>query len=452
MSLKLSIRLRLTLWYSAALAAIILCFTLGVYWSVRSSLLNSLDAQLERDLATVTRVARDQPNEINELAQHGSVDLFQVRERNVVLAETGDWSRAAMEKAPPSPTHQRPWSWVAPSGLGFRLKALTVTAPGRAYLITVAEDEANLRASLKSLSTILSLGVPLALVLALIGGYLLAGRVLAPIETMAAKAREITADRLSERLPVEQDDEFGKLAQVFNQTFARLEESFDRLRRFTSDASHELRTPLTAIRSVGEVGLRKGLDADALREVISSMLEEADRLTKLVDSLLTLSRAESGTLKLRPEPTNLVALVSEVIECLEVLAEEKEQNIALMACQEVVAGIDRGTVRQALMNVLDNAIKYSPQGSRISVCVEVSAGEATVEISDGGPGIAPEHAKKVFDRFYRIDSGRSREVGGTGLGLAIARWAVEVNGGRIELESEQGKGSIFRIVVPVQRT
>lgn len=452
MSLKLSIRLRLTLWYSAALAAIILCFTLGVYWSVRSSLLHSLDAQLERDLATVTRVARDQPNEINELAQHGSVDLFQVREGNVVLAETGDWSRAAMEKAPPSPTHQRPWSWVAPSGLGFRLKALTVTAPGHAYLITVAEDEANLRASLESLSTILSLGVPLALVLALIGGYLLAGRVLAPIETMAGKAREITADRLSERLPVEQDDEFGKLAQVFNQTFARLEESFDRLRRFTSDASHELRTPLTAIRSVGEVGLRQGLDAEALREVISSMLEEADRLTKLVDSLLTLSRAESGTLKLKPEPTNLVALVSEVIECLEVLAEEKEQNIALMACQEAVAGIDRGTVRQALMNVLDNAIKYSPQGSRITVCVVVSAGEATVEVSDGGPGIAPEHTKKVFDRFYRIDSGRSREVGGTGLGLAIARWAVEVNGGRIELVSESGKGSIFRIVLPVRRS
>ncbi|GFO70397.1 two-component sensor histidine kinase [Geomonas limicola] len=446
-----SIRLRLTLWYSAALAAIILCFALGVYWSVRSSLLSSLDAQLERDLATVTRVARDEPNEIHELAQHGSVDLFQVREGSVVLAETGDWIKAGLEKAQLAGTNRGPRSWTGPGGNSYRLDALTVTAPGHLYQVVVAEDERDLRASLKSLKFILLLGVPLALALALIGGYFLAGRFLAPLAAMAQKAGEITADRLSERLPYGQDDEFGKLAQVFNATFARLEASFERLRRFTSDASHELRTPLTAIRSVGEVGLQKGQDAAALREVIASMLEEADRLTELVDSLLTLSRAESGTLQLKPEPTELGVLAAEVVECLEVLAEEKEQSLVLEANQAVLADIDRATLRQALMNILDNAVKYSPEGTRITIRTAVAAGKAALEVQDSGPGIAEEHIAKVFERFYRIDSARSREVGGTGLGLAIARWAVELNGGQISVDSEPGKGCTFRITLPLGR-
>ncbi|MBJ6726825.1 sensor histidine kinase [Geomesophilobacter sediminis] len=442
-----SIRLRLTLWYAAALATIILCFALGVYWSVRSSLLRSLDAQLKRDLGTVSRVIRDEPNEINELAQHGSVDLFQVREENVVLAETGDWSKAALEKANAA-TLPGSWSWMAPSGLSFRIESVSVTAPGHTYQVSVAEDEQNLRASLKSLGFILALGIPVALALALIGGYLLAGRVLAPIGAMAAKAREITADRLSERLPVEHDDEFGRLARVFNDTFARLEESFERLRRFTSDASHELRTPLTAIRSVGEVGLRKGTDPEALREAIGSMLEEADGLTRLVDSLLTISRAEAGTLQLKREPTDLAALAREVVDCLEVLAEEKEQAIHLEAAEEVIADLDRSTLRQGLLNIIDNAVKYAPRGGQVWVHVWDAGDEAFLEVRDDGPGIAAEHQPRVFDRFYRIDSGRSREVGGTGLGLAIARWAVEVNGGCIRLTSQPGHGSTFTIVVP----
>lgn len=445
---RLSIRLRLTLWYSAALAIIILCFALGVYWSVRSSLLKSLDAQLERDLATVTRVVRDEPQEINELAQHGSVDLFQVREGNVVV-ETGDWTKAALEKAETTRATGAASSWAGPSGNGFRIKAVTVTSPGHSYQVTVAEDERNLRASLSSLGVILSLGVPLALALALIGGHFLAGRVLAPIGAMAQKAGEITADRLSQRLPYGSDDEFGQLARVFNATFARLEESFERLRRFTSDASHELRTPLTTLRSVGEVGLQKGLDAAALREVIASMLEEADRLTELVDNLLTLSRAESGTLKLKPEPSELGVLAAEVIEFLEVLAEEKEQTITLQANRAVPIDIDRTTLRQALMNILDNAIKYAAPGTEIAVRTTAAGEEAIIEVQDAGPGIAQEHLARVFDRFYRVDSGRSRDVGGTGLGLAIARWAVEMNGGRITVESTPGKGSTFRITLPL---
>jgi heavy metal sensor kinase len=443
-----SIRIRLTLWYAAALAAIILIFALGIYLFVRSSLLQQTDRQLGKDFATVARVVTDEPAEINELAKHGSVNLFQVFEGNEVVAETDDWSRTGLEKASAG-NIGKPWSWKAPNGLPYRLRQATVTSIGHAYLVRVAEDEQTLRQSLESLALILIIGIPVALALAVIGGYLLAGRVLAPIGAMAAKAGEITAERLSERLPVEDpQDEFGRLAAVFNRTFARLEDSFERLRRFTADASHELRTPLTAIRSVGEVGLQEHLDAAACREVIASMLEEADRLTKLVDSLLTLSRADAGTASIRREPTDLSALAREVVECLQVLAEEKEQRLTVDAGEPVSALIDPTTLRQALLNLVDNAIKYTPARGRMEVTVRRMGSDAVIQVADDGPGIAEEHRERIFDRFYRIDTGRSREMGGTGLGLAITRWGVEVNGGRIELESAEGHGSIFRIVLP----
>jgi heavy metal sensor kinase len=273
--------------------------------------------------------------------------------------------------------------------------------------------------------------------------------VLAPIGAMAAKAGEITAEHLSERLPVEDPhDEFGRLATVCNQTFARLEDSFERLRRFTADASHELRTPLTALRSVGEVGLQENNDAAACREVIASMLEETDRLTKLVDSLLTLSRADAGSVPIIREQTDLSALAIDVADCIQVLAEEKEQSLVVDAAEPVFAEIDPTTLRQALLNLVDNAVKYTPQQGHISVVVRKTPAEAIIEVIDDGCGIPKEHQARIFDRFYRIDKGRSRDMGGSGLGLAITSWAVEVNGGCIELESEEGHGSRFRIVLP----
>ena len=238
-----SVRIRLTIWYALALAAIVLSFALAIQLVVRASLLQQIDRQLEKDFATVARVITDEPAEINELAQHGSVNLFQVFEGNEVVAETGDWSRAGLEKGSLAKTGI-PWSWEAPNGLPYRMKQARVTSIGHTYLVRTAEDEQTMRRALQSLTLILGIGIPCALALALIGGYLLAGRALAPVSAMAAKAGEITAERLSERLPVDNPhDEFGRLAAVFNQTFARLEDSFERLRRFTADASHELRTP-----------------------------------------------------------------------------------------------------------------------------------------------------------------------------------------------------------------
>jgi signal transduction histidine kinase len=236
---------------------------------------------------------------------------------------------------------------------------------------------------------------------------------------------------------------------VFNDTFARLERSFAQMRRFTADASHELRTPLTAIRSVGEVGLRAPRDEKAYRDIIGTMLEEVDRLRHLVEGLLTLSRADAGAVKLTPEPVDLAALAREVVHHLGVLAEEKHQSLAVEAVQPVQVWVDRLVLRQAVINVVDNAIKYSPAEAHIRVVVQEQLSSATLAVIDTGPGIAPQHRARIFDRFYRVDTARSRQRGGTGLGLSIARWAVEAHGGHIELESEEGRGSTFRIVLPV---
>jgi signal transduction histidine kinase len=203
------------------------------------------------------------------------------------------------------------------------------------------------------------------------------------------------------------------------------------------------------MRSVGEVALRNTLDASTYRDVIGSMLEEVDRLTRLVESLLTLTRADSGKIHLTRETVDLGALAGNVIDQLRVLADEKQQDLTLQARIAVRAVADAGLLRHALMNLIHNAIKYTPNGGTISVELNaMSSGQAVIEVQDTGPGISAEHRDRIFDRFYRVDAGRSREEGGVGLGLAIARWAIEANGGRIELASGRGRGSLFRVLLP----
>jgi heavy metal sensor kinase len=286
------------------------------------------------------------------------------------------------------------------------------------------------------------------LALGAFGGFWIARRALAPLSRLADRSQHITAEQLHERLPVEGASlELDQLAAAFNDALARLEGSFDQLKRFTADVSHELRTPLTALRTVGEVALRGNHDPEGYREVIGSMLEEVDRLTRLTDELLTLARADAGEAKLRREPVELGALAREVAGHLSVLAEEKEQALQVEA-EPVVVSADRTVLRQALVNLVVNAIKYSLPRTRIRIGSGRRGDAAFLQVADAGPGIAPEHHARLFERFYRVDKSRSREMGGTGLGLALVKWAAEAHGGQVELGSELGRGSTFRILLP----
>jgi heavy metal sensor kinase len=320
---------------------------------------------------------------------------------------------------------------------------------GRPLLMRLAYSEEPLWDQFRKLLTALLLALPVALAAAGFASYVLARQALAPIERMVQRSEQIMPERLSERLPIDNpDDELGRLARVFNALLSRLEQAFDQMRRFTADASHELRTPLTAIRSVGEVGLRKSATREEYQSVIGSMLEEANRLTALIDNLLTISRADAGQVPLQTAEFSLMDLARESTALLEVLADEKSQKLQLEGDDGAMVRGDRMVLRQAAVNVLHNAIKFSPVGSSIFMRVWKQNGECFLSITDSGPGIAEEHWNKVFNRFYRVDRSRSADAGGTGLGLSIAQWAAELHGGKISLKSARGSGCAFQIELP----
>jgi heavy metal sensor kinase len=316
-------------------------------------------------------------------------------------------------------------------------------------LIRVGYGEESIRERVNAFLFAALIALPLSLAIAGIPAYQLAKKSLEPVQQMALRAEQITAAELSRRLPIPNpNDELGHLALVINELLDRLQQSFDQLRRFTSDASHELRTPLAAIRSVGEVGLQKGTSVSEHRETIGSMLEEVNRLTQLVDSLLTMSRADAAQVHLRISVFDIGRVLAEIIAVVEVLAGEKHQNVILHAGPPLDVKGDPLLIRQAVLNVLHNAIKYSPEGSVIEVRVSRDDKRVLITVTDNGPGIPFEHRAKVFDRFYRVDPARTRQTGGAGLGLSIARWAARAQGGDITiLDSELG--AAFLISVPL---
>jgi heavy metal sensor kinase len=427
-----SLKLRLTLWYALALAVVMAAYGAFVYLSLRHALYADLDDRLHEEIEVLPVVVRSSDGAVRWTAyEHGGEDADAARIE--VLAADG----RLLYRSP-----------GFRDGHGMRVRTEDKTVDGERVRIRAARSEEPIRHELNELLAVLLLGLPLGVGVAALGGYLLARRALRPVGRMAERAETITADRLSERLPIANpQDEMGRLAAVFNATLARLEASFDQLRRFTADASHEMRTPLAALKAVGEVGLSKAHEPAACREVVGSMLEEVDRLTRLVDSLLTLSRADAGKASIDRASVDLVALAEEVRQLLCVLADEKRQAVRVEGTGAVFVSCDRAILRQAIINVLDNAIRHSPDGRPIRIVVERGPAGPSIAVVDEGPGIAPEHLPRIFDRFYRIDPARSRDAGGTGLGLAIAKWAVEANGGRIEVESEIGRGSTFRIVL-----
>jgi heavy metal sensor kinase len=445
------VRSRLTLWYGAVLAGVLALFAAFALSFLYLSLRRELDATLHAEYEEAEEHVRAG---LGGTAAFGGADdgraLVEVWETDGTLVyRSRRLDQQELGGPPAGAAEPSPFSRVLRDGTPVRIRSGLHRLAGRRVLLRVALSEDGLRHEWHQLRLAILLGLPVAVAIAGIGGHWLAGRALAPLDRLAREAEKLTVDNLGQRLSVENpDDELGQLARVFNLSLARIEESFGQLRRFTADASHELRTPLTAIRAVGEVALQETQDPERYREAIGSMLEEADRLSRLVDSLLFLSRADAGQ-GLHRQEVVLVELVKGSVALLEILADERNERIEVRGDAGLKLAADPLLLRQALINLTDNAIKYSPRGAVIAIEVRRRAEEAVVEIADQGPGIPRAHVMRVFERFYRVDRGRSRDEGGAGLGLAIALWAVERHGGRIELQSEEGKGSTFRIVLPV---
>jgi heavy metal sensor kinase len=457
--LRRSLRLRLAVWYAVTSTLILLALGGMLLFVVGGRLLSELDRQLRDDFEMVeSRVTRDPEGNFRWLG-YGHKEEEQVDPWFEILSPAGS---ILLSEGPPSDlkmtsslVHREgtvaPFSTELQRHLHVRVLENSTRIADAPVVLRVIRPEAELRRAMAELGAVLAFGLPLAGVLSATGGYFIAHRSLSPISQIAARARQITADSLGGRLPVPNPhDELGRLAIVFNATLARLENSFAELRRFTADASHELRTPLTALRAVGEAALRSDAgDPKNLREALSSMLEETRRLSDLVDALLLLARADTDVIAVSLKHVNLAELLSEVRETLLVLAEEKNQRIEIIA-EQLIIPADRELFRLALLNLGHNAIRYSAEGLLIRLRVRQQEENAVVEVIDQGPGIAPQHQQKIFERFYRVDKARSRTSGGAGLGLSIARWAIQRQGGDIELESDVGRGSLFRIVMPNQ--
>lgn len=292
--------------------------------------------------------------------------------------------------------------------------------------------------------------IPIAVLISLVGGYLMAKNALRPVDEIVTQARKISAENLDLTIPVRNPrDEIGRLGTTINAMLTRLHQSFAQVRQFSADASHELRTPLTIMRGEIELALRNPKTPEEYRAVLESALEEIMRMTAIIDNLLVLAKADQGRYHADFSEVDLGALVQELYEDSEVLAERKDIHVALRETADIRIVGDRLRLRQLILNLIDNAIKYTPQGGTVTLRLGKENGSARIQVSDTGIGIPADEQTKIFDRFYRVDKARSRELGGSGLGLSIAKWIAELHRGTITVQSSPHEGSTFTVLLPL---
>lgn len=455
-----SIRLRLTLWYVLLLAIILAAFSAGVYLTLRQNLYDSLNDSI-RDRCNVLlgvvqygggrptlagRISAEDPSQgesfIRVFDSSGQITFD-----NSAAAGNVPVDSRAVESALAGETTSR---GVSAGDGSFRVRTIPIERDSRVSgVLEVGQSQDDVSDTLRTLLLILGVAYPVTLVVASFGGIFLAGRALAPIDRLTRLARRISAEDLGQRLDLRlPDDEVGRLARTFDEMIARLDEAFRRQRQFTADASHELRTPMTVIKGQIEVALQRERDPQAYRRVLHAVNEEVDRMIRLVGSLLTLARADAGQIPITLEPVSLPDVVGAAIEQVQPLASRRGVDLQLSSSRPVTLRADDDLILQLLLNLLDNAIKYTAAGGQVTVGWNANGREVELWVRDTGSGIAREHLTRLFERFYRVDKARSRAEGGSGLGLAISRWIAEAHGGSISVESALGRGSTFTVRLP----
>jgi heavy metal sensor kinase len=334
-----------------------------------------------------------------------------------------------------------------------RVAVVPLSSDQKLGFAAVAEPVSVIEEGLRQLRRDFFAGVPLILLLASAGGYFLARKSLSPIALMNQQTQRITAERLSSRLDVSNShDELGSLATTINDLLARLETSFSEQQRFIADASHELRTPLAVLRGETEVALEKTRSLAEYQESLALIKDEAERLSRIVEDLFILARQPIDVpIALVKEPVSLNEVVNDCVRAAQVLAARKDLQLKLDSARaDLTLSGDEELLKRMLLNLLDNAVKYTPAGGEISVGLARQNGSAQIVVSDTGIGIPEAAQLHVFDRFYRVDKARSRQLGGAGLGLSIVRWIVEAHGGTIGVKSSPGQGSSFSVELPLQ--
>jgi heavy metal sensor kinase len=457
-----SIRFRLTAWYCLSLALILALFGLGARFAMKRSIFEAV----EHDLRTRIRGVRDfldqqlsaGPGELLDEFREQSMlglggGLVQVSdERGAVLFRSARLGEYRLGAERPRPVDARIEYTTAYGGRSpLRVASQTVPVKGKLFTIQVGEPMREFEESLARFQTILWIAAPILLAVASLGGFWISRRALAPVDRITRDARLISINNLSGRLEVPRaHDELQRLTITLNQMLDRIDKSVKRIVQFTADASHELRAPLTLIHTAAEFSLRRERRPEELLEAMRKVVRESARTARLVDDLLVLARADSGTGELRVEPADLAPLARNVYEQVLTLANPKHIQVSLEVPKEpVVVQGDAQALERLFLILLDNAVKYTPEGGAVSFQLRSQNSHAEAVIRDTGIGIAAADLPHIYDRFWRADKVRSRNLGGAGLGLSIALWIVEQLGGKIEAHSEVGKGAEFTVRLPL---
>lgn len=452
MTIHKTIKFRLTVWYLVVIAVLLVIFGTFAYYLLSKNLYRNLDRTLQARALELQRTIRiegdrvlfDQKAEELVLIYNADGVLEKRLGPNVEFSNIGEAVQQALFGIDSFVTAE------TKEGADVRLCAvpLNVNSQMRVALVVgrLPNDILDMLAIFRM--AILNSAI-LLLVLAGVGGWFLAGRTFKPVERIADIARGIGESDLSRRIDVETDDELGRLARTLNGMIARLEEAFIKQRQFVADASHELRTPLAVIQAESSLVLEKPRDQEQYQRSLELVSQEVDYMSEIVGKLLILARSDAGSEQLNVQDVDLAELLTELVQDLEVLAQEKGLTFRFGPFEPLTVRGDRVRLRQLFMNLLDNALRYTLAGGAITGSVVHKDDLAVVSIGDTGIGIPAEHLPFIFDRFYRVDKARTGGEGGTGLGLSIATAIAKMHGGSIEAESHVGAGTTFRVVLPL---
>jgi len=460
-----SLKSRITVWHISLSTLILVSLGIALYLIISHSMMNERRSLIAQDLEKIPHVAERYGNRgINRLLDEAqeeiplkpSEEFIQVFSANGESIATSQNLKGRSLAFRPDLAGSRPSQFETVSISGDASPALLgvtkIEVNGQPCVVAVAASLSNVRSIQSRLLATLLLSIPAAIVLSLVGGALLARQAIEPLDRMTNTAQQISAEHLNERIQLERaDTELKRLADSFNEMLERLDQSFKQIRQFTADASHELRTPVTILMGETDLALNGLLDYEECRAALSSRHEELQRMSRIIDDLLTLSQFDHGQQTLHCKPLDFSDLVIEVCEQQRNQAKSKGVELKLTKTVPAMMEGDSSRLRQMVRNLLDNAIKYTPDGGEVSIELQQANGNFELRVSDNGIGIPRDDLPHIFDRFYRVDKARTRAEGGTGLGLSIVKQVVEAHGGNVNVSSEVGTGTVITVVMANNR-